>query len=396
MNVLPTCYRINPLNYSNPLWGGTVRRHLVLRSRLCALAALSILLVLGSEARATKYAGAFMMDGGGARPLGMGSAFVAVADDASATFWNPAGLASVEQRELLVMHSERFGDLIDRDFISYVQPLGGDAHHTLAFTIIRLGLDDIPFTDHLVSRLDDPANGGNGNNILDDDEAARIFQFSDEIIYKSDQELAFMASYARDLGRWQIGGNVKVIRQSVGDFSSFGLGIDVGLMRRDWWKRLDFGVKFQDATSTYLSWSTGTTETIAPVIVPGLAYDWKIESWNLSILGSAALETHFDNRNGEIPEGVDDGGLDGADQFSWTGVGLSSWSSNLYLGVEVSLAQRVDLRVGSHGGFESEYWTFGAGLNLKPILVDYAFAGDELQLDGSSNYTHRISLGVRF
>jgi hypothetical protein len=182
----------------------------------------------------------------------------------------------------------------------------------------------------------------------------------------------------------------------VGDYSSFGLGIDLGLLRRDWWKKLDFGIKFQDATSTYLSWSTGTNETIAPVVVPGIAYDWEVQSWNLRILGSAALETHFDNRNGEVPDGVDDGGVSGADQFSWSGLGLSSWSSNLYLGLELRLAQRVDLRVGSHGGFESEDWTFGAGLNLMPILIDYAFAGDVLQLDSSSNYTHRVSLGVRF
>lgn len=396
MSELPFCYRNHPLKNANPLWGGTVRRLLVLRFRLCALAALIVSLVVVADAQATKYAGAFMMDGGGARPLGMGSAFVAVADDASATFWNPAGIAGIQKRELLIMHAERFGDLIDRDFVSYVQPLGGDAQHTLGFTLIRLGLDDIPFTDHLVSRLDDPANGGNGDGVLDDDEAARIFQYTDEIEYKSDQEWSLMGSYARNVGRWKIGGNVKVIRQSVGDYTSFGLGVDLGFMRRNWWKNLDFGIKFQDATSTYLSWSTGTNETISPVIVPGIAYDWMVESWNLRILGSAALETHFDNRNGDVPEGVDDGGLDGADQFSWSGVGLSSVSSNLYLGLELRLAQRVDLRVGSHGGFESEDWTFGAGLNLHPIFVDYAFAGDVLQLDSSSGYTHRISLGVRF
>jgi hypothetical protein len=360
------------------------------------LAALTVILTLAADARATKYAGAFMMDGGGARPLGMGSAFVAVADDASTTFWNPAGISGIRERELLIMHAERFGDLIDRNFVSYVQPLGGDAHHTLGFTIIRLGLDDIPFTDHLVATLDDPANGGNGDGVLDDDEAARIFQFSDEIQYKSDQELSLMGSYARDVGRWQIGGNVKFIRQSVGDYSSFGLGVDLGFLRRNWWKQLDFGIKFQDATSTYLSWNTGTSETIAPVVIPGLAYDWTVESLSLRILGSAALETHFDNRNGEVPAGVDDGGISGADQFSWEAVGLSSWSSNLYLGLEMRMAQRVDIRLGSHGGFESEDWTFGAGLDLRPLQVDYAFAGDVLQIGDSSGYTHRISIGVSF
>ncbi len=375
-----------------------MRRFTDLRPGVILLvAAAAIFLIFPAHpAHATKYAGAFMADGGGARALGLGSAFVAVADDASTTFWNPAGLAGQEKKQLLLMHSERFGNLINRDFVSYVHPLGGDAHHTLGVTVIRLGLDNIPFTDELARKLDLPAYGGNGNGVLDDDEAARIFQFSDEIQYKSDSELAIMGSYARDVGRWQVGGNVKVIHQSLADFSSFGLGIDLGILRRNWWKKLDFGVKFQDATSTYLSWSTGRNESISPVITPGIAYDWVVPSWNLRILGSAALETHFDNRNGDLPPGVDSGGIDGADQFSWSGVGLSSVSSNLFLGVEARLSGRVDLRVGSHGGFASEDWTFGAGLDLRPLRVDYAFAGDTLQLGGSSNYTHRVSLGVDF
>lgn len=39
-------------------------------------------------------AGALAQDGPGTRAAGMGGAFVAVADDASAVYWNPAGLAS--------------------------------------------------------------------------------------------------------------------------------------------------------------------------------------------------------------------------------------------------------------------------------------------------------------
>ncbi len=375
-----------------------MRRFADLRPGAILLVAATVLsLILAAQpSRATKYAGAFMADGGGARALGMGSAFTAVADDASATFWNPAGLAVQGHKQLLIMHSERFGDLIDRDFVSYVHPLKGDAHHTLGITIIRLGLDDIPFTDGLARKLDDPAYGGNGDGVLDDDEAARIFQFSDEIEYKSDSELAIMGSYARAAGAWRVGGNVKFIHQSLADYSSFGIGIDLGVLRKNWWRNLDFGLKLQDITSTYLSWSTGRNETIAPVVIPGVAYDWMVPSWKLRILASAALETHFDNRNGEIPEGVDDGGLDGADQFSWGGVGLSSVSSNLFLGLELRLSERVDLRVGSHGGFDSEDWTFGAGLDLHPLRVDYAFAGDTLGLDSSSNYTHRVSLGVSF
>ena len=39
-----------------------------------------------------KYAGEFLNNGAGSRALGMGGAYVAVANDVTAGYWNPAGL----------------------------------------------------------------------------------------------------------------------------------------------------------------------------------------------------------------------------------------------------------------------------------------------------------------
>lgn len=49
--------------------------------------------------------GYFMAQGLGARALGMGGAYTGVADDASAAYWNPAGLAQIPRWELQGMHS---------------------------------------------------------------------------------------------------------------------------------------------------------------------------------------------------------------------------------------------------------------------------------------------------
>ncbi|MCK4995167.1 MAG: hypothetical protein KAS13_09025 [Candidatus Omnitrophica bacterium] len=66
---------------------------------------------------------------GGARPISLGGAFVAIADDANAAIWNPAGLGWQKNRELSYsgILSKR-GEYIPGDFISdgaliFAQPL---------------------------------------------------------------------------------------------------------------------------------------------------------------------------------------------------------------------------------------------------------------------------------
>jgi len=332
--------------------------------------------------RAAKYAGAFMDDGGGARALAMGGAFVAVADDPSTVYWNPAGLATTEGRQILLMHSERFGDLIDRDFAAYTQPVGwtilGGESSGFGLSVIRLGVDDIPFTDHLFTQLDHDGNGKVTEEELlgtDGSGLPSIFDLQDQIEYKSDQELAFFISYGERKGDWHIGSSLKIIRQSVGDFSSLGIGLDLGVLRPRIWKRLDLGVKLQDLTTTYLAWSTGRNEIIAPAVIPGLAYSFPLPRWNAGILLASSLETRFENRRG-------------ADQY-WIG----SWSSNLHLGTEISFNEKVFLRGGFNGGWSDDALTAGAGFRIKPLTVDYAYAGRHADFD---EVTHRISLTVGF
>jgi tetratricopeptide (TPR) repeat protein len=55
-------------------------------------------------------AGAFMRYGVGVRAMGLGRAFVAVADDASSVYWNPAGLLGVERPEVMSMYSNLYYD----------------------------------------------------------------------------------------------------------------------------------------------------------------------------------------------------------------------------------------------------------------------------------------------
>ena len=337
------------------------------------LVAAAVLLTAG-PASATKFAGAFMEDGGGARALGMGGAFTAVANDPSTTFWNPAGLAGAGSRELLVMHAERFGDLIDRDFAAYTQPvnwslLGGE-QAGFGVTVIRLGVDNIPFTDHLKDQLDT-----NGDGFVDDDELRGLLDLQDQIRFKSNQEFALMASYGESVGAWRVGGNLKFIRQSVGDYSSFGLGVDLAVLRPQIWRRLDFGMKFQDITTTYLTWSTGTNELITPALVPALAWNQPLPRWDMRATLAGSVESRVDDRGN-------------ADQYS-----AGDFSFNTHLGLEVAFSEKVFLRGGFNSGWDAEHLTAGAGFRLSPLTIDYAYAGDTLDIN---EVTHRISATYRF
>ncbi|MFQ6041586.1 MAG: hypothetical protein ACE5PV_12075 [Candidatus Poribacteria bacterium] len=72
--------------------------------------------------------------GGGARPMGMGGAYIGLADDANAPFFNPAGLTQLMKRELTAMYSMLYvglnpilytakTDRLGYHLVSFVQPL---------------------------------------------------------------------------------------------------------------------------------------------------------------------------------------------------------------------------------------------------------------------------------
>src|SRR5262245_1687905 len=217
------------------------------RRAIRALLSFSILLAGAAPAPATKYAGEFLKVPVGARAIGMGSAFVGVSDDATAPFWNPAGLIYLPYKEVLPQHSEQFGSLINHDYLGGVFPLGGTRghQHALGVGLIRLAVDDIPvtprpgalrpgidFQDYGPDNDESTPDPGQGNGVWDPGE--RLLDIN--LYQASSSDLALLLSYGRQRGtHWAFGGTFKFVRQSIPDtmpgehVTSFGAGVDVGM-----------------------------------------------------------------------------------------------------------------------------------------------------------------------
>jgi len=84
---------------------------------------LHLLLFMAMFAPAVTFA-AFNDIGVGARPLGLGGAFVALADDSNAANYNAAGLGYMEAIHFGGTHAQRFNGLITYNAISGIIPFG--------------------------------------------------------------------------------------------------------------------------------------------------------------------------------------------------------------------------------------------------------------------------------
>jgi len=88
----------------------------------------SLILILGFSCYASDDVGTtaanFLKIDVGARATAMGGAFTALANDGTALYWNPAGLAQIEKTEISTMYNMHFQD-VKQGYLSLAFPLLG-------------------------------------------------------------------------------------------------------------------------------------------------------------------------------------------------------------------------------------------------------------------------------
>jgi hypothetical protein len=272
--------------------------------------------------------------GVGARALGMGGAFVAIADGADAPYWNPAGLAQVDLHEITTMQTKLSTDA-DHYYISYVQPFMGGA---FGVSWIQVGLGDIALTEAATNEYNEVVTRG-------------IFSYFSN---------AYMLSYGRYLtNNISFGLTAKYLQASMQDISSgeaYGYSLTAGILYKPS-KNLSIGLKVDELVNSQ-KWGTGTEEQVPAKWRLGLAYLLPLTSSHILISGDISQVA----KEGYLAESCA-----GAE---WKMDGLS-------------------LRV----GYLNDAMTAGAGFKTGHAEVNYAYI---TQTELSRENVHRISLTGRW
>jgi hypothetical protein len=138
----------------------------------------------------------------GPKAMGMGSAFVAVANDASTLYWNPSGISRMMKTQFIASHTNW---LVNTNFnwVGFCLNLNNVDAIGVSFTQLDYGEEN-------VTTVISPEGTGERWDAMD---------------------IAFGLSYARNLtDRFSIGGTVKYIQQKIWNESASAFGLDVGLL----------------------------------------------------------------------------------------------------------------------------------------------------------------------
>lgn len=311
---------------------------------------------LFAQGTGNKYAGEFLAIGVGGRPLGMGGAYVSLVSDVTSGYWNPGALARMNYPQFSLMHDERFGNLVNYDYGSVALPWGVNA--SLGLSVIRLGVDDVPNTQGAWRDLNNNGYFDNGDRL--DYSQIKFFNAAD---------WAFILTYSkRQSEKLSYGVNLKIISRSIDYGSAWGIGFDVGALYNVT-PKFRIGANIQDVTTTLLAWSpTGRKELITPTAKIGGSYDIPFLKTG-RITPALDFDIRFENRK----------------FASLASVGPVSF--DMHAGLEYGFKDLFALRVGYN---DVKQLTFGAGVKLPKLNLDYSFA----KFDGNDQLgnTHRISV----
>jgi len=287
----------------------------------------------------------FLKIGAGARATGMGETFVAVSDDITALYWNPAGLMQFNNNGVHFSHTEWLVDL-NHEFFGGVYRFGGNN---------ALGLSVVSLNTPAMQKTTEFQPGGTGE----------YFKYGD---------LGIGLTFARKLtSQFSFGVTFRYVEETLAELKMRGFMFDLGTY---YWTGLsntrfavtisNFGPQVKPSGS--VTSSTGEIVSNFQAFPPptmfriGFAYD-PIDNKTNKL--TTSLQLNHPNDNAE----------------------------NLNVGAEYSYKNFLFLRAGYKFNVESENFSGGIGvkapISITTASVDYSIANFK-----DLGFTHRVSVSL--
>ena len=301
----------------------------------------------------------FLQIGVGGRAMGIGGATAGSIGDASAVFWNPAGIARIPDQAFHFSHVTWWAT-VQLNAFAYVITI--EDAGTVGLSLLSMTIDPLEVTT-------EQQPDGTGQTF-------------------TPNSIAVGLSYARPLtDKFSAGLTVKYVRESIWNESCSGVAFDIGTQYELWFNKFTIGVSLtnfggdlrmegEDLSVKYDKDVYSPRERLVPANLTAEEYP---------------LPLHFQVGVSAYPY-TDD-------VISWlVAADVAHPNDNaerINIGTEVGFYDRFFLRAGYRYNYDEEGLTAGSGVHLPlgstSVVVDYAYA----------QYTrlppiHRFSVGLAF
>ncbi len=256
-----------------------------------------------------------------ARAMGLGGSFTSLADEPLGMIWNPAGMTQLSRNEVF-LETSRYFEGTSINTISFAVP--GTKFPSLGLAILSLSSDDFQKTNHL----------------------------NEDIGTFREGETAYVLSASHNVhNQISVGANLRLVHQSIDEFSATGVGFDLGILARP-----------------------------VPTVRVGLS---------VANLGGPSLELreNIETYPTQLRGGVTVDLLDGQGLITAEIEKISDLRTNVRGGCEYWIKRLIALRVGFDGSDPSGGFTVNLPSDLR---LDYGVGDHDLGL------IHRISISWRF
>lgn len=266
-----------------------------------------------------------------AHAMGMGGAFTAITDDATATFWNPAAMTRIKNFNITFSYTRWIAD-INHQAVAIAKNF--DQFGAIGFSLIRLGTEQMEIT-----------------TTTQQEGTGEFFSY---------QDVAIGLSYAKQFtDKFSVGGTIKFIDQQIYTLHARGFAFDIATYYRIGFKTVRLVMALRNFGADIKFGGSYTDTVVKGLFRESRTFDYGEYplpfTFNLGLAGEV-----IDYKAMVLTAAIE-------------AIYLNDYTERVNLGMDLKILDIISLRLGYKINHEREDFSTGIGFNYKNIRFDYAY-----------------------